>query len=114
MAKPTKNTELKSVTDTEQLTDNEVTENSEVTPEVKAEPKVIDLNKPNIQEAIAIGKEMTNKGEVTKAEVARKMFELIKNETREVIVQSFIQGANLTPAGAQTYYYNVKRKAGKS
>ena len=78
------------------------------------EPKVIDMSKPNIQEAIATGKDMTSKGEVTKAEVARKMYELIKDESREVIVKAFIEGANLTPAGAQTYYYNVKRKAGKS
>ena len=73
-----------------------MTDNSEVTPEVKAEPKVIDLNKPNIQEAIDTGKEMTSKGDVTKAEVARKMYELIKGESREVIVQAFINGANLT------------------
>ena len=79
-----------------------------------AEPKVIDMSKPNIQEAISIGKEMSKTGEATKAEVARKMYECIKDESREIIVQAFIQGANLTPAGAQTYYYNVKRKAGKS
>lgn len=79
-----------------------------------AEPKVIDMSKPNIQEAISIGKEMSKSGEATKAEVARKMYEHIKDESREVIVQAFIEGANLTPAGAQTYYYNVKRKAGKS
>ena len=78
------------------------------------EPKVIDMSKLNIQEAISIGKEMSKTGEATKAEVARKMYELIKDESREIIVQAFIQGANLTPAGAQTYYYNVKRKAGKS
>jgi len=78
------------------------------------EPKVIDLSKPNIQEAISIGKEMSKSDEVTKAEVARKMYELIKDESREVIVQAFVQGANLTPAGAQTYFYNVKRKLVKS
>ena len=78
------------------------------------EPKVIDMNKPNIQEAISVGKGMSKNAEVTKAEVARKMYEHIKDESREVIVKAFIEGANLTPAGAQTYYYNVKRKAGKS
>ena len=78
------------------------------------EPKVVDLSKPNIQEAIAVGKEMSKDADVTKAEIARKMYEYIKDESREVIVKAFIEGANLTPAGAQTYYYNVKRKAGKS
>jgi len=81
---------------------------------VTVEPKVIDMSKPNIQEAISIGKEMSKSNDVTKAEVARKMYELVKDESREVIVKAFIEGANLTPAGAQTYYYNVKRKAGKS
>ena len=78
------------------------------------EPKVVDLNKPNIQEAIAIGKEMSKDADATKAEIARKMYEYIKDEPREVIIKAFIEGANLTPAGSQTYYYNVKRKAGKN
>jgi hypothetical protein len=30
-----------------------------------------------------------------------------------VIVQAFIAGANLTPKGAQTYFYNCKRKMRK-
>lgn len=78
------------------------------------EPKVVDLTKPNVEEAINIGKGMSKSEDVTKADVARKMYELIKDEPREVIVVAFVEGANLTPAGAQTYYYNVKRKAGKS
>ena len=46
--------------------------------------------------------------------VARKMFELISGEPREVIVQAFVEGAGLAPKGAQTYFYNCKRKAAKS
>jgi hypothetical protein len=65
------------------------------------------------KKAVALGKEMLKKGEVTKADVARKMFELIKDEPREVVVQAFIDGAGLTPKGASTYYYNVKRKFGR-
>jgi hypothetical protein len=38
------------------------------------------------------------------------MYELIYEESREVIVQAFIEGASLTPKGAQTYFYNCKRK----
>jgi hypothetical protein len=65
------------------------------------------------KKAVALGKEMMKKGDMTKADVARKMFELIKNEPREVVVQAFIDGAGLTPKGASTYYYNVKRKMNK-
>ena len=65
------------------------------------------------KKAVALGKEMMKKGDVTKADVARKMFELIKDEPREVVVQAFIDGAGLTPKGASTYYYNVKRKFGR-
>jgi bisphosphoglycerate-independent phosphoglycerate mutase (AlkP superfamily) len=43
-------------------------------------------------------------------EVATAMYELIHEESREVIVRAFIEGANLTPKGAQTYFYNCKRK----
>jgi len=29
---------------------------------------------------------------------------------REIIVQAFVDGAELTPKGAQTYFYNCRRK----
>ena len=48
-----------------------------------------------------------------KADVARKMYELIKDVSREVIVQAFVEGAALTPKGAQTYFYNCKRRMSK-
>lgn len=66
-----------------------------------------------VKKAITAGKDMAKKGEVTKADVARKMFESIKDEPREVVVAAFIEGAGLTPKGAQTYYYNCKRKVKK-
>jgi hypothetical protein len=57
---------------------------------------------------------MGKKGdEVTKADIARAMWPLIKDESRDVIVQAFIEGAALTPKGAQTYFYNCKRWARK-
>lgn len=112
MGKTPKKSEQQSEVTTETSGEVATTEKVEAAPE--AEKKPVDLNKEHIQQAIALGKEMTAKGEVTKADVARKMYELIKDESREVIVEAFVQGANLTPAGAQTYYYNVKRKAGKS
>lgn len=66
-----------------------------------------------MKKAISLGKEMGKQPEVTKADVARKMFELISEEPREVIVQAFVEGAGLTPKGAQTYFYNCKRRAAK-
>ena len=39
--------------------------------------------------------------------------EVIKDESREVIIQAFVDGAGLTPKGAQTYFYNAKRKIAK-
>jgi hypothetical protein len=67
-----------------------------------------------VRKAIAIGKDMRKVPDTSKADVARKMFETISDESREVIVQAFVDGAGLTPKGAQTYFYNCKRKAKKA
>jgi hypothetical protein len=94
--------------------------NAETTtkPEATAAPAKQEPAKPvnpaAVKKAISLGKEMGKQAEVTKADVARKMFELISGEPREVIVQAFVEGAGLTPKGAQTYFYNCKRKAAKS
>lgn len=80
---------------------------------VKQEPAK-PVNPAAVKKAISVGKEMGKQTEVTKADVARKMFELISGEPREVIVQAFVEGAGLTPKGAQTYFYNCKRKTVKS
>jgi len=71
-------------------------------------------NPAALKKAIALGKEVRKLPEKTKADAAREMFALISGETREIIVQAFIDGAGLTPKGAQTYFYNCKRKAKKS
>lgn len=67
-------------------------------------------NADHVKKAVKLGREMTKKGDVTKADVSRKMYEIIKDESREVIIQAFVDGAGLTPKGAQTYFYNCKRK----
>ena len=64
-----------------------------------------------VRKAIALGKDMRKVPDTSKADVARKMFETIAEEPREVIVQAFVDGAGLTPKGAQTYFYNCRRKA---
>lgn len=67
-------------------------------------------NPAAVRKAIALGKDMRKQPETSKADVARRMFETIADEPREVIVQAFVDGAGLTPKGAQTYYYNCRRK----
>ena len=71
-------------------------------------------NAAAVRKAIALGKDMRKVPDTSKADVARKMFETIADEPREVIVQAFVDGAGLTPKGAQTYFYNCRRKAGKA
>ena len=46
----------------------------------------------------------------SKASAARHIFELIHDEHREIILKAFIEGAEVTPKGAPTYYYNISRK----
>lgn len=46
----------------------------------------------------------------SKADAARAIYEIIKEESRDVIIKAFIEGATLTEKGSPTYYYNVKRQ----
>ena len=46
----------------------------------------------------------------SKASAARHIFELIHEEHRDIILKAFIEGAEVTPKGAPTYYYNISRK----
>jgi bisphosphoglycerate-independent phosphoglycerate mutase (AlkP superfamily) len=70
-------------------------------------------NPDNVKKAVALGKELSKKGDISKVDVAVQMFKFLENEPREVIAQAFVDGANLTPKGAMTYVYNVRRKAAK-
>ena len=46
----------------------------------------------------------------SKASAARRIYEIIHDEHREIILKAFIDGADVTPKGAPTYYYNISRK----
>jgi bisphosphoglycerate-independent phosphoglycerate mutase (AlkP superfamily) len=46
----------------------------------------------------------------SKADAARAIYRLIHDEHREVILRAFIEGADVTPKGSPTYYYNISRK----
>lgn len=80
---------------------------------VLTDPKVIDLNKPAIKEAIAKGKAIIKEGK-TKAEAAMVIFEGMAGEDKETVIAAFVQGATLTEKGAVTYWYNCCRKAKKA
>lgn len=71
--------------------------------------KVTPKNVTNYNKAIALGKKLSKTPDITKAEITRQMYPLLKDEPREVIVQAFIEGAGLTSKGAMTYFYNVRR-----
>lgn len=71
-------------------------------------------NAANYKKAVALGKELSKKPDTTKMDVATKMYDLIKDEAREVISMAFVEGANLTPKGSMTYVYNIRRKLKKA
>ncbi|WP_197091069.1 hypothetical protein [Herbaspirillum chlorophenolicum] len=75
-------------------------------------PVQIDLSKSELQEAIMQGQAVLKEGK-TKADAARLIFSLIQNEEKDVVVAVFVEGANLTPKGALTYWYNCRRRAAK-
>jgi len=75
-------------------------------------PKKPDFNKANIKRAITQGKKLIRSGK-SKADVSREIYDLVKDDDREVILHVFQEGANLTEKGSLTYLYNIKRKLAK-
>ena len=59
--------------------------------------------------AIRVGKSILKECG-SKASAARRIYELIHDEHRDIILKAFIEGAEVTPKGAPTYYYNISRK----
>lgn len=80
--------------------------------EPKPEPKKTDLNKSKVKQAISQGKALIKEGK-SKADAARAIYAVLKDEDKDVIVGAFIEGATLTEKGALTYWYNCKRKPAK-
>ena len=64
---------------------------------------------PRLASAISEGKSILKECG-SKASAARRIYELIHDEHREIILKAFIEGADVTPKGAPTYYYNISRK----
>ena len=61
------------------------------------------------RQAIETGRQ-TLVDERSKAAAARVIFKILANESRDVVLQAFIEGADITPKGSPTYYYNITRK----
>jgi hypothetical protein len=72
-------------------------------------PALTPKNQDRYNAAIAKGLESLAAGG-SKADAARVIYEMIEDEERDVIVQAFIDGANVTVKGAPTYFYNVRRQ----
>ena len=70
------------------------------------------INPSLYMEAIRIGQQVLLE-QGSKASAAMEIFKILKDESREVVLQAFIEGANITPKGSPTYFYNVTRKLRK-
>ena len=77
------------------------------------EAVIVDVNQPHIQTAISQGKALVTEGK-SKAEAAHVIFAVLHGEPKEVVVAAFVEGADLTPKGALTYWYNCRRKVAKA
>jgi bisphosphoglycerate-independent phosphoglycerate mutase (AlkP superfamily) len=82
-----------------------MTKSSPDNPKQPLEPK----DKNRLTKAINEGRAILASGG-SKADAARAIFRLIHDEHREVVLQAFIDGADVTPKGSPTYYYNISRK----
>lgn len=65
-----------------------------------------------ITNAIEAGQEIINDGK-TKIDAAMVIYRMLENFDQQVVVGALIKGANLTPTGAVTYWYNCRRKVTK-
>jgi hypothetical protein len=75
-------------------------------------PKVIDLNKAVIKEAITKGLALIKEGK-SKVDAAMLIYTALIAEEKDVVIAAFVKGATLTEKGAVTYFYNCRRKAKK-
>ena len=75
------------------------------TPKQPIEPK----DKNRYAKAVQDGRTTLSEGG-SKADAARAIYRLIHDEHREVVLRAFIEGADVTPKGSPTYFYNISRK----
>ena len=75
-------------------------------------PKPTEKPKSPTNLAIEKATKLIDQGK-TKVEIARAIYPNIADLSKDEIVDVFIQGIELTPKCAVTYYYNMKRGAVK-
>ena len=75
-------------------------------------PSPIPFNQSRYKEAISFGQQVLLE-QGSKAAAALEIFKILKDESREVVLQAFIEGANITPKGSPTYFYDITRKLRK-
>jgi len=80
------------------------------TTEVSAPDTATPSNMRLYTHAVQRGGEILAK-EGSKAAAAREIYTMLQNEHRDVVLKAFIEGAQCTPKGAPTYFYNISRKA---
>ena len=73
----------------------------------------VPINQEQYSNAVAKGLEVIASGG-SKADAARAIYEMLLDESREVIVKAFIEGATVTEKGSPTYFYNVRRQFDRS
>lgn len=111
MSKPTKTSNTPS-TDSQEAPVANTANEATVTPPAASSASQPDLGSPHVREAITQGLALIKDGK-SKADAARAMYSLLKDEDKNLIVAAFVAGAALTEKGALTYWYNCKRRAGK-
>lgn len=65
----------------------------------------------NVKKTVTLGKGMSKNEDNSKADVARRLYEILHDEPEDVIVKAFINGASLHPKILRPGLYNGKRLA---
>ena len=76
---------------------------------IETKPAPVPTNQELYSNAVAKGLEVIGSGG-SKADAARAIYAMLLDESREVIVKAFIEGATVTEKGSPTYFYNVRRQ----
>ena len=84
--------------------------NTMTIPTDNAEAPIEPFDRALYKRAIAEGRQVLAESG-SKAAASRRIFELIHTEPREIVLKAFIEGAEVTPKGAPTYFYNISRKS---
>ena len=65
-----------------------------------------------IEDAISAGQAILSEGK-PKIDAAMAIYTMLEAVDQQTVVTALIKGANLTPMGAVTYWYNCKRRLAK-